>query len=317
MANITIAAVGDILMKGSVIDSARTPKGGYSFAPVFQGVSRIIRKHDLAIGNLETTFSGRKLAGRRHRYERRSKTTNCPLFNCPDSLAPALRKAGFDVLTTANNHSMDGGAAGLKRTLNVLDKYRLRHTGTSRSLRESRKLLIVRVKGIKVGILAFTYGTNRIPPPKPWLVNRINERRMIADIGRLRKRADLIIVCLHFGQEYMRVPNVRQKRLVRLLFKHGANAVLGAHPHVLQPVAFAKARDRRGVARKRLAAYSLGNFVSSPLFRNPNTLRGMILGFTVKKDRRGVTDIVNVRRFPTVVKIGKSGKRKTFRVVMK
>ncbi|WP_274366199.1 CapA family protein [Paenibacillus thermotolerans] len=317
MTNITIAAVGDILMKGSIIDSARTSKGGYSFAPVFHGVSRIIRKHDLAIGNLETTFSGRKLAGRKHRYERRSKKTRCPLFNCPDALAPVLKKAGFDVLTTANNHSMDCGAAGLRRTLKVLDKNRLRHTGTSRSLKESRKLLVVRVKGIKVGILAYTIGTNRIPPPKPWLVNRIGERRMLADLGRLRKRADLIIVCLHFGQEYVHVPNVRQKRLVRLLFKHGANAVIGAHPHVVQPVAFAKVKDRLGVARKRLAAYSLGNFVSSPLFRNPYTLRGLILGFTVKKNRKGVTDIVNVRRYPTVVKIGKSGKRKTFRVVLR
>ncbi|GAB2718094.1 CapA family protein [Paenibacillus thermoaerophilus] len=313
MAKMTIAAVGDLLMKRTIIQAARrTGSDSYSFAPLFAGVAPYLRKADLTIGNLETTFSGRDPSGR---YERRSRRTGNPLFNCPDELAGDLKRAGFDVLTTANNHSMDGGASGLRRTLAVLDRHGIRHTGTSRSAQESRRYLIVRAKGIRVGILSYTTGTNSIPVPKPWLVNRIRTGRILADMAYLRKRTDLLVVCLHFGLEYHRVPNARQKRLVRLLFKHGAHVILGAHPHVLQPVVFRKTTDIRGELRHRVAAYSLGNFVSTRLKKNPHTIRAMILRITVVKNRRGISDIVRIARTPTQVRRVRMKGRTAFRVV--
>ncbi|NBD24959.1 CapA family protein [Paenibacillus glycinis] len=323
MATITVAAVGDLLMRGVIIESARRTnrtdqKESYAFRPIFAKVNSRLRKPDVTIGNLETTFSGKRWfaqgAGKPYKYERVSRFGN-PMFNCPDALARDLKQIGFDVLTTANNHCMDGGPAGLKRTLRVLDRHGLRHTGTARSPKESRRLLIVRAKGIKLGILAYTYGTNKFSVPDPWLVNRIRDDRILADLRRMKKRTDAVLVCMHFGTEYKRTPNDRQRRLVRLLFEHGANAVIGAHPHVLQPVTTSKIKDVDGKVRTRVAAYSLGNFVSDRLYGNVHTLSGMILTLSFRKDRSGKTDITKVRKLRTTSKQSKANGRSVFRIV--
>ncbi|MBM7564835.1 CapA family protein [Paenibacillus sacheonensis] len=323
MATITVAAVGDLLMRGVIIDSARrTDRAGkkesYAFRPIFAKVVPHLRRPDVTIGNLETTLSGQRWfkqgAGKPYKYERISRFGN-PMFNCPDELAGTLKQIGFDILTTANNHCMDGGSAGLKRTLRVLDRHGLRHTGTARTPKESRRLLIVRAKGIKLGILAYTYGTNKFSVPEPWLVNRIQDERIVADLKRLKKRTDAIIVCMHFGTEYKRTPNDKQRRLVRLLLKHGANAVLGAHPHVLQTVTTSMTQDIDGKVRRRVAAYSLGNFISDRLYGNAHTLHGMILTLTLRKDRSGKTDITKVRRLRTTSKQSSANGRSVFRIV--
>ncbi len=280
-----------------------------------------MKRHDLAIGNLETTFSGKKVLGvpgKRKKCncpeERRHPRTGFPLFNCPDELAATLRKTGFHVLATANNHCLDGGTAGLKRTLSVLDRHGLRHAGTYRSAGEARRHLVVPVKGIRIGFLAYTKGTNSIPIPNSWIVGRMSERKIAADIRALKNKADFIIVYLHFGQEYRTYPNSKEKRLMHRLFKRGANVVLGAHPHVLHPVAVTKMKDIYGRVRTRVAASSLGNFVSTKLVRNPKTVRGTILSLTLTRNKDGVTDVTGVSRIPTVVKWNRA--RKTdYRVV--
>jgi poly-gamma-glutamate capsule biosynthesis protein CapA/YwtB (metallophosphatase superfamily) len=313
MAKITIAAVGDILMKGKVIVSAKQAgKDRYSFGPIFKQVMPYLKEPNITVGNLEITFSGKPVCGQ---YERRNRKTNYPMFNCPDQLAADLLQTGFTVLTTANNHCMDGGAAGLKRTLRILDKNSLRHTGTFRSREESRRLLFLTAMGIKVGIAAYTFSTNRIPVPEPWMVNRTIDRQIAADIAKLRKKADFVMICLHFGHEYHLLPNQRQKQLVQLCFKEGAHAVIGAHPHVLQPVIFKKVRDKYGKVKNRVAAYSLGNFISSKLMNNPRSLHGMILQLIVTKSRSGETDISMIRKIPTIVRVTKNGDRRSFRIV--
>jgi len=311
---ITIAAVGDLLMKAPIIASARLDGGGqYDFDPMFEGVKPQLQNANLLIGNLETTFSGNpRKAGK---YETRAPRTGYPAFNCPDELAGTLKRLGFDVLTTANNHCMDGGTSGLKRTLNVLDRHGIKHTGTSRSAAESRRCTVMDVKGIKVGILAYTTGTNSIPYPKAYLVNRIRLPRIAADIKAMKRRADFVIVCLHFGLEFHRTPNARQKSIVNAVFKYGADAILGAHPHVLQPVKVSKVKDGRGGVKKRVAAYSLGNFVSTRLRKNIHTQRGLILKLKVQKDEKGRTRLLGVSKVHTMVNShGEIGNR-TYRVV--
>ncbi|MBD0378970.1 CapA family protein [Paenibacillus sp. WST5] len=320
MIRITIAAVGDLLMKSEIIASVKQP-GGYKFDPILEKVKPYLQKHDLVIGNLETTFSGKRQLGVAQRRlkcncprERRNPKTGFPIFNCPDEWASTLKNAGFHVLTTANNHCMDGGEAGLTRTLNVLDRYGLKHTGTFRSVQESKRKLIVRVKGVNIGILSYTSGTNSIPVPKPWLVGRINPKKMIADIRELKNKTDFVIVCLHFGQEYRIYPNKNEKQLMYLLFKQGVNVILGAHPHVLHPVIMIKVKDIHGNVRNRVAASSLGNFVSTQLNRNPKTTQGMILALTLTKNDRGETDVTKVGRIATRVQMVR-GKRNVYRVV--
>ncbi|WP_375162506.1 CapA family protein [Paenibacillus sp. Pae15] len=318
---ITIAAVGDLLMKSRIIASAKQA-GGYAFDPIFKNVKPYLTKPDITIGNLETTFSGNRRPGAGGKQpkgsapqERRNPRTGFPLFNCPDELASTLKNIGFQVLTTANNHCMDGGAAGLKRTLNVLDKHGLKHTGTFRSPAESRRHLILRVKGVKIGILNYAKGTNSITVPKPWLVNRIALKKIITDIRKLKNKTDFLIVYLHFGQEYRPSPNKNQKQLMHALFKQGANAVLGAHPHVQHPIVIYKVKDIDGRVRKRVAASSLGNFISTRLKNNANTTRGVILTMTLTKNNRGVTDLSRVDRLPTVVQRKKEKGKTVYRVV--
>jgi len=288
MTELSIAAVGDILMWANQINSAKVPgKYVYNFYPMFKDVAPYLRNADLTIGNLETTLSGREAV-----YQQKNADTGYPMFNCPDELAPALKNAGFDVLTTANNHCLDRGATGLKRTLNVLDKHQIAHTGTFRTYKESTSFLIKQIKGIKVGILSYTYGTNYIPTPtnESWIVNRINQRKILADIKKLKPQVDLVIVSLHFGREFHRYPSDTQKSLVQLLLNNGVDIILGAHPHVIQPMIFYK---------NKFAIYSLGNFISKQMWNNIHTESGMILKIVVKKKKNGTVKINSVNFIPT------------------
>jgi poly-gamma-glutamate capsule biosynthesis protein CapA/YwtB (metallophosphatase superfamily) len=298
---ITIAAVGDLLMKKRMIASA-AGEGG--FAPIFSKVKPYLRKSDLTIGNLETTFSGNNFR------EEPGKL----LFNSPDKFAATLRNLGFDVLSTANNHCMDGKLSGLKRTLNVLDRQGLRHTGTYRSARAARRKLIINVKGIKIGLLAYTKGTNGIPVSEPWLVDRINHKKIIADVRSLKSRTDFIIACLHFGKEFQTFPDRNQIQLIQRLFNNGVNVVLGAHPHVLHPIRMFKTKDIDGVVRNRVAASSLGNFVSTELPQHTARLRGTILMLTITKNAKGITDVLKMSSVPTRI-LQNIGKKKIYRVV--
>lgn len=318
--DITIAAVGDFLIKTRIIRSAKAAgEKGFSFDEIFEPVASYLREADLTIGNLETTFSGpMKTPDGNYLTPRRNPKTGWPLFNCPDQFAGTLKNLGFDVLSTANNHCVDCGISGLKRTLTVLDSKGLAHTGTYRTYNESKELLIKNVKGIKIGFLAYTKGTNRLPVPsdQSWAVNKINPNKMIADLKRLKaKQVDLIIVCMHFGREYRKFPVEEQKRIVRMLFKYGADIVLGAHSHVIQPAIFHEAKDFTGVTRKRFAIYSLGNFISTRLYRNDHTLTGLITRIKVRKHDDGRIQILNADFIPTWVKSIKSGGRSGFRVV--
>ncbi|MEK4058240.1 MULTISPECIES: CapA family protein [Paenibacillus] len=300
MTEIQINAVGDLMVKRHIISDAKQADGTYSFGPLFAKVAPYLKQADLTIGNLETTFAGNG------RDSRKSLRSSGPIFKCPDELAPALKEAGFDVLVTANNHCMDYGTQGLIRTLKVLDHTGIDHTGTSKSLEESKKTLIKNVKGITIGILSYTAGTNRIPVPasQPWLVNRIETDKIIREIRNLKKKADLVLLYLHFGNEYKYTPNKRQKQLVNLFFKNGADIILGSHPHVLQPLAV------RG--KKQFVIYSLGNFVSTKLMNIPYTQSSIILTLKIKKDQKGNTSITNVDYIPTcVVRKVKNGRKMT------
>jgi len=310
--SVEVVAVGDILMWQNQITSAADGGGGYKFDSMFASVAPVLKAADLTIGNLETTFSGRERV-----YQRRSRRTGFPRFNCPDELAATLKRVGFNVLTTANNHCMDRGESGLKRTLETLNRHGLQHTGTFSSQSGSRDLLICRVKGVNIGIAAYTYGTNLIPVPKarPWLVNRINVRKITADLRRLRTRSDFVIVALHFGQEFQRRPNKRQKRLVDTLLKNGADVILGAHPHVLQPVVLQTVRDVTGVRKRRVAAYSLGNFISDRMMGNPHADIGMMLRLTIHKDTEGQVRLDRVSYLPTWVQRWNKGQKYGFRVL--
>ncbi len=279
------------------IRAARGSRGKeYAFEDMFSEVRKYLKVADLAIGNLETTFSGRE-----EEYQRTNPKTSYPMFNCPDELALALRNVGLNILTTANNHCMDRGENGLKRTIRILDRHQIHHTGTFSSPNEARQFLIEDVKRIKVGVLAYTYGTNFIPVPRgrPWLVNRIRWNKIVSDIGQLRRQVDVIIVAMHFGREFCRYPGNTQIQMIDRLFYHGADIVLGAHPHVLQPMQWKSVKDKYGVLKKRFVAHSLGNFISDRMMNNPLTQLGAILELDVHRDVKGFVAVNRAKFVPT------------------
>ncbi len=244
--DLSLLFVGDIMQHKPQITAAfRSDSLDYDFLDNFKYITPILSEADLSFGNLELTFGGKPYQG-------------YPRFSSPDILADNLREVGFDVLFTANNHSCDRGEKGISNTINVLDSTGLLHTGTFLSKKDERPL-IIRKKGIKLGVLNYTYGTNGLPIPENQVVNLIDTVSIEKGINKVKQQnCDQIIVCLHWGWEYKRSPNSEQVRLANFCFEKGADIVIGSHPHVIQKMELKKTKGK-----KRFVAYSLGNFISN------------------------------------------------------
>ncbi len=219
-----LAVVGDIMVHDYQYQEAYNPStGSYDFMHNFQDVKKYFDGYDLVLGNLESTFGG---TGRSY--------SSYPCFNTPDAFLDAVKDAGFDILTTANNHCMDTGKAGLIRTLDKLDEVGIAHMGTYRSAEDRDKILYQNVNGINFAFLSYTYGTNGIAVPDAYLVNLIDEDQMVADIKKARERADVVVVMPHMGNEYENYPKEVFQKWADLMFLAGADIILASHPHVLQ-----------------------------------------------------------------------------------
>jgi poly-gamma-glutamate synthesis protein (capsule biosynthesis protein) len=218
-------------------------------------------------------------------------------------LADAAKKAGLNILTTANNHALDRGEKGVIRTIANLRDRKIAFTGTAASATEASRTLISTKNNISLAILAYTYGTNGIPIPKgkDYLVSLIEEKKIIKDIAKARKQGvDIIAISLHFGDEYQRQPNPQQKQLVENLLKAGADIILGSHPHVVQPYKIFKFPGKNGKTRKAVAIYSMGNFISGQT--QDYTDLGVIFQVTIrKKFPEKTAEITGIKALPTWV----------------
>ena len=244
----TLLAVGDVLIHSQVYDAAKNDKG-YDFKPMFQAVKPIIQSADIAVANQESMMGGEALG-----------LSTYPAFNSPFEIGDALKDAGFDVVTMANNHTLDHGIKAIENAIHYWDKIGMVHTGSFLSEKDRSIIRIVKKNNIKFAFLAYTYGTNGIPTPqnKDYLVNRIDEKLMKKDIKEAHEQADVVVVALHFGQEYQTMPNTEQKKLVQSLANQGVDIIIGNHPHVLQPLTYVKGKS----GHQTFVAYSLGNFIS-------------------------------------------------------
>ena len=245
---VSLLFMGDIMGHDSQI-AAAYDSGTYDYSDVFKRISPIIQSADFSIANLEVTLSGPPYVG-------------YPKFSSPDELVVACKRSGLDVLVTSNNHSNDRGKLGMIRTLNSLDSLEIKHTGTFRDSieRDSTNLLVLTKNSIKIGVLNYTYGTNRKTNDYPVIVNKIDTLMMGSDIEKSKYDSlDKLIVVLHWGKEYISYPNAWQKEISKFLFKNGADIIIGSHPHVLQPMEYYAETDS---TKEKFIAYSLGNFVS-------------------------------------------------------
>jgi len=281
--SLTIRCAGDIMAHMSQIDGAKQSDGTYDFLPCFEYVTEYFESADLSLANIETTFSGD------------GKYSGYPAFDAPDELAQNVKDAGIDVALFANNHMLDTKLAGAKRTVEVLEKAGLTVVGARTDTSASRSK-VIDVKGIKVGIVAYTYETSKVDGKRTLngssssgmdgaaeYINTFRyyqfdtDKKKIADeIAWCRNEGAQVVICyLHWGNEYKSNPSDNDKALASYLAKNGADIIFASHPHVIQPFeniedgTFEEVKGSDGAvsivatSSSTPVFYSMGNFISN------------------------------------------------------
>jgi len=246
----TLTFVGDAMQHSPQITAAARSGGRYDYSTCFTLLEPTIQAADLAVVNLECPLAGKPYTG-------------YPCFSAPDSYARQLIASGFDLIVTANNHCLDRGAKGLRRTCTMLDSMHIPHVGTYRNATEraQRLPLIRNVNGINIGFLNYTYGTNGIPARDGVVVDFIDRDLMARDIAAARQAgAQALCVVMHWGIEYTLKPVKSERSLADFLVDQGVDLIIGGHPHVVQPMEM-RHSDRHN--KDVLLVYSLGNFISN------------------------------------------------------
>ncbi len=252
----TLVAAGDVLTHQSVNISARA-SGAYDFTPLFAPVQPFIAGADLALCHMEVPVAP---AG--------SSPSGFPMFGAPPEIVPALAASGWDGCSTASNHSVDRGAAGVVTTLDAFDAAGLGHVGTARTAEEAAAPQVYTLaregQSIRVAHIAATYGTNGLPVPadSPWMVQLIDTAGLVAQATAARAAgADVVVASVHCCVEYTSTPTAVQEEIANGLAASGViDLLIGHHAHVPQPVAELPGGPR---GEGMWVAYGLGNFVSN------------------------------------------------------
>lgn len=289
----TIVSFGDALCNKPVSNAAYDEETGiYDFSPMFQYVEKYFQNSTINIGDCESPMAGGEIG-----------YSGYPKFNAPEHLAIDLQELGVNIMTTANNHTLDKGFSGLSSTLHFLDNAQIAHVGTARTEEEQNTILFKNLNGIKTAFLAYTYGTNGIPVPKDkeFCVNFIDKDLILKQIKQAKKEgAELIVVSMHWGVEYQTTENAQQDELAEFLIKNDVNIILGSHPHVLQPMKMLKVKTENGEEKEGLVVFSQGNFFSNQT--SENTRNTAIFNIEVKKDgKTGKVTISQVTYAPIYV----------------
>ena len=272
-ARFSLAAVGDALIHKGVYNAAVHKGGGYDFRPMLRLVKSRIAPHDIAFYNQETILGGTKLG-----------LSTYPRFNSPREVGDAFLDAGFNLVSLANNHTLDRGEKGVLASLEYWkDRKGVVIAGSSLTAEKEKDIRFFRVNGISCAFLAYTTATNGLKPPegKGHYVSLYTPEKAKGDVARAQEKADVVIVSMHWGSEYVFAPTAEQKKIAEHLASLGVSIVLGHHPHVVQPVAMVKST---------LVVYSLGNFLSSQ--KELHKLVGLLVSLdVVKTEMRGETRI--------------------------
>ena len=258
---------GDLMQHQSQLNAARKEDGTFDYSESFQFVKPMFKEADLAVVNLETTLT---TLGR---------YTGYPIFRSPKEVAKTLHDIGINVATLANNHILDAGKQGVLSTLALLDSAGVKHIGVyaDNESYTNKHPLMLNIKGLRIALLNYNYSTNGLPIPNGIYINMIDSAKIARDIKSIdRTKTDAVIALFHWGHEYARRPNEEQKQLSKLCHDLGVEMVIGAHPHVVQPVSYQKEKDM-------ITVYSLGNLVSNQRF--PYTDGGLIVAIDIVKEK--------------------------------
>ena len=317
----TILSTGDLLMHKKVINSGKQEDGSYDFESIFRYIAPYTGKADYAVANLETTLCG---------TDKGFAYSGNPKFNCPDALVDSARDAGFDMLLTANNHSMDTTIVGYKRTLEVVREKGLATLGTYLTADE-QKWTMLDINGIKIGVMCFCYSDGFAPNgnpvlnynevPEPGLLSYFTYDKLPEFYAQVQTYLDEMkaagveatLVYMHWGEEYKLSANKDQQAMAQKLCDMGVDAIVGSHPHVLEPVDLLQSTTDPNHAT--VVLYSLGNAVSNQRKEEMTTLTtgetedGALFSVTFAKYPDGTVCLDAVELIPTWVNMhANSGK---------
>lgn len=270
--HVSISAVGDLMFhEYQLARSYDSHTGEFNFEDTFTEVVPYLTEADLTVGNLETTLAG---ANNSRCLGELSVAgySGFPCFNTPDVVLDTIKNAGFDLVTTANNHSLDSGLDGLKRTLRLLDMKQILHVGTYSTKKMSERIKMMEINHITFAFISMTYATNgfEVPEEAPFCINTLEnympekEEEMCQLVREAKAlNPDFIVVMPHFGTEYWDTQDSYQEAVSEAMFEAGADIILGSHPHVLEPIQIKEVTREDGTKAQGFVIYSMGNFISS------------------------------------------------------
>lgn len=268
---LSIMFVGDIMQHKEQISSAHIAgenihqSESYDYSDYFKHVKKYIDSADFAIANMEFALAGAPFTG-------------YPSFSAPATLAQESAESGFDLFLCANNHICDKGRRGLEASFENYSSIGIPITGVYRDSTERyfNYPYIIDLKGVRVAFINFTYGTNGIKVPSPYVVNKLDKDDVAAAVSRAQERGAQIIIALpHWGDEYTLHPNSQQQEWKDFLYSQGVDAIIGGHPHVIQPLVI----EEKDSTSKQVTLYSLGNFISN--MSKQNTPLGLMLSLEI------------------------------------
>ena len=264
---LSLIMVGDCLIHGAIYADAKQSDGSYNFYKMIELIKPIIKEYDLAFYNQESTLGGTEIG-----------LSSYPRFNAPKEVGDAFLDAGFNLVSLANNHSLDMGEKGILSSLRYWREKEEQNgvitAGSYSSFEERDRVLIGEKNGITYALLSYTTTTNGLnrPKGKEYLVNVFDEEQVKNDVERLRDKVDLLMVSMHWGEEYTHNPVEEEKEIAEYLASLNVDIVIGHHPHVIQPVDF---------IGKTMVIYSLGNFIASQY--GAEKLTGLMMSVKVHK----------------------------------
>ena len=262
---LSLIMVGDALLHSSLYRDGYQ-NGTYDFTSQLELIKPEIQKHDLAFYNQESILGGTSIG-----------LSDYPNFNSPQEFGDAMIDAGFNLVSLANNHTMDRGVTAIQNSCDYWKTKDVLTAGSYCSAEDAEEIKIKEKNGIKYTMLAYTYGTNGItvPSDKPYLVNLYSDELAKANIEKVRDKVDLLIVSMHWGTEYRSEPTEEQKREAEYLSNLGVDIIIGTHPHVIEPITY---------INDTLVIYSLGNFISAQSTNNDyNTMVELMTSVDVVK----------------------------------
>lgn len=322
VATANVLSTGNLIIDNPVLKIAQQSDSTYNFNSYFENIKPLVTKADMAVCNLVTTFGGTQ-----------KKYTGEKVYNSPDSVASAVKKSGFDVVLTANEHAYDSQELGMKRTLNFLENTKLQYTGTK--LKEENKSYLVKdVNGIKIGMINYTYETLPLNGKKS-----LNNKHLTKNAGKLvnsfnynnldifykdakekidamkKDGAQAIMFYINWGDYYKAEPNSYQKAIAKKMCEFDVDVLIGTHPRVLQPVEVLENKDH-----KMVCMYSVGNLLSSQTrkttrVRSGKTEDGLLFYTKFEKYANGKVRLAKIDCIPTWVNSNTSSKKQSYQVV--